>query len=490
MRIAFVTSEVAPFSKTGGLADVSAALPAALAGRGVEVTVFSPLYRSAAAELARLDAPVDDLAGRTLWIGDEQHAARYRRISASGCRFVFVADAPYYDRAGLYVGPDGGEYADNVARFAFLCRATLEYCVDQGAVPDAFHLNDWQTALIPVYLHTIYQRPELLRARTLFTLHNLAYQGRAAPAQLYATGLDWSVFHPGALEFYGMLNLLKGGLVFADALTTVSPTYAEEIQLPAFGYGLDGVLRATRTKLSGLLNGIDARRWDPSADSVLPARFHADDVRGKAACKRALQERMHLPVRTDVMLLSAISRFDVQKGIPLIADAWRIVAPLPLQLVVLGSGDGWLEQRMRDLAAQYPQQVAVSIGFDEHLAHLIEAGADAFLMPSAFEPCGLSQMYSQRYGTAPIVHATGGLKDTVLDATPARLADGSASGFSFDHYDAAHLAEAILRAQQLYAGAPDAWRRLQRLCMALDHSWEHRAGAYVDLYTRLGTGGG
>ena len=490
MRIAFVTSEVGPFSKTGGLADVSAALPAALAGRGIEVTVFSPLYRSVAAELARLTAPIDELHGATLWIGDEQHPTRYRRTEASGCRFVFVADDPYYDRPGLYVGPDGGEYADNVARFAFLCRATLEYCLTNGAVPDVFHLNDWQTALIPVYLHTIYRRPELAGARTLFTLHNLAYQGRAAPAQLYATGLDWSVFHPGALEFYGMINLLKGGLVFADALTTVSPTYAEEIQLPAFGYGLDGVLRAARTKLSGILNGIDARRWNPAADPLLPARFRANDLRGKAACKRALQERLGLPVRADALLLGAISRFDVQKGIPLIADAWRIVAPLPLQLVVLGSGDGWLEQRVRDLVAHFPQQVAASIGFDEPLAHQIEAGADAFLMPSVFEPCGLSQMYSQRYGTVPIVHATGGLKDTVRDATPARLADATASGFSFDHYDAAHLADAILRAQQLYAGAPDTWRRLQRLCMALDHSWEHRAGAYVDLYARLVAGGG
>jgi starch synthase len=490
MRIAFVTSEVSPFSKTGGLADVSAALPAALVGRGLEVTVFSPLYRSAAAALAQLDARIDDVRGPVLWIGDEQHAARYRALQIDGCRFVFVADDAFYDRAGPYVGPGGGEYADNVARFAFLCRAALEYCLEGGEVPDVFHLNDWPTSLIPVYLQTLYRRPALAGARSLFTLHNLAYQGRYAPPQLYATGLDWSVFHPGALEFYGMLNLLKGGLVFADALTTVSPSYAEEIQLPAFGNGLDGVLRAARSKLSGILNGIDTRRWNPAADPLLPARFRAADLRGKAVCKRALQERLRLPVRGDALLLGAISRFDVQKGIPLIADAWRIVAPLPLQLVVLGSGDGWLEQRVRDLAAADPQQVAASIGFDESLAHLIEAGADAFLMPSAFEPCGLSQMYSQRYGTVPIVHATGGLKDTVLDTTPARLAAGTASGFSFDRYDAAHLADAILRAQQLYAGAPDAWRRLQRFCMALDHSWDRRAVAYVDQYTRLVAGDG
>jgi starch synthase len=286
-----------------------------------------------------------------------------------------------------------------------------------------------------------------------------------------------------------MLNLLKGGLVFADALTTVSPSYAEEIQLPTSGYGLDGVVRAARDKLTGILNGIDTSTWDPATDALLPARFHAGDLSGKATCKRALQARLGLPARADAFLLGAVSRFDVQKGIPLIADAVRTLAPLPVQLAVLGSGDPDLERRMRALAAAYPRQVAVTVGFDEAFAHLIEAGADAFLMPSAYEPCGLNQMYSQRYGTVPIVHATGGLKDTVADATPLRLAAGTASGFAFDHFDAAHLAEAILRAWRLYADAPQAWRALQRSCMAIDHSWAKSAQAYADLYARLPRGG-
>jgi starch synthase len=485
MRVAFVTPEVAPFSKTGGLADVSAALPAALAARGLDVTVFSPFYRSAAAVLADLPLPVEESTGPTLWIGDERHTTRYRTLHRNGCRLVFVVDEAFYDRPSLYVGSDGGDYADNLARFAFLSRAVLEYALSGGAAPDVFHLNDWQTALLPVYLQTIYRRPELAAARSVFTVHNLAYQGRFAAPQLYATGLDWGVFHPGGLEFYGALNLLKGGLLSADAITTVSPSYAAEIQQPAFGNGLDGILRAARDKLTGILNGIDTRRWDPATDPLLPAHFDTAHLGGKAACKRALQERIGLPVRADALLFGAISRFDVQKGIPLIADAMEIVAPLPMQLVVLGSGDAGLEQRMRALAVAHPQQVAVHIGFDDGLAHLVEAGADAFLMPSAYEPCGLNQMYSQRYGTVPIVHATGGLKDTVVDYTPERLAAGTASGFRFDRFDAAHLAEAILRAWRLYADAGRDWRRLQACCMGLDHSWATSARAYADLYAQL-----
>jgi starch synthase len=485
VRVAFVTSEVHPFSKTGGLADVSHALPAALAELGLEVTIFSPLYRSSAAAIARLDLAAEDESGPTLWIGDERHTVRTRSLTRDGCRYVFVVDEAFYDRATLYVAPDGTDYPDNVARFAFLCRAVLEYGLTRDRTPDLFHLNDWQAALIPLYLRTVYRRPALTAARSLFTLHNLGYQGRYPAPQLYATGLDWSVFHPGGLEFYGQLNLLKGGLVFADAITTVSPSYAEEIQTPALGNGLDGVLRGARDKLSGILNGIDTRRWDPRTDARLPARFDADDLQGKRTCRRAVQERLALPVRADAFLLGAISRFDVQKGIALIADALRLVGRLPIQLAVLGSGDAGLEQRMRALAAAYPQQVAVVIGFDETLAHLIEAGADAFVMPSAYEPCGLNQMYSQRYGTVPIVHATGGLKDTVLDYTPQRLAAGTATGFSFAHFDAAHLGEATLRAWRLFSEAPQDWRRLQRICMGLDHSWGRSARAYADLYARL-----
>ena len=485
MRLVFVTSELNPFSKTGGLADVSEALPAALAALGLEVTVVSPLYRSAAATLARLQLAGEDSSGPTLWIGDERHTARYRTLQHAGCRLVFVVDEAFFDRPSLYVDAAGADYADNIERFAFLCRCALEYCLGQRYLPDAFHANDWQTALVPVYLGTLYRNSELAAARRVLTIHNLGYQGLFSAPQLYATGLDWGVFHPGALEFYGLLNLLKGGLVFADAITTVSPSYAEEIQRPEFGNGLDGVLRDLRGKLSGILNGIDTKRWDPAADPFLPARFDATKLSGKRACKRALQEHLHLPVDAGAFLLAAISRFDVQKGIPLIAGAMEMLAPLPVQLAVLGSGDAALEARMQALAADRPRQVAVTVGFDDALAHLIEAGADAFLMPSAYEPCGLNQMYSQRYGTVPIVHATGGLRDTVFDATPERLAAGTASGFSFYEFDAAHLTDAILRAWRMYTDAPAVWRALQQHIMGLDHSWTTSARAYADLYARL-----
>jgi starch synthase len=485
MRVAFVTSELNPYSKTGGLADVSEALPIALAGLGVDVTVFTPLYRSAAAALARLELAGDESLGTTLWIGDERHQLRYRTVVRDGVRVIFVVDDAFYERPSLYLDAQGADYADNAARFAFLCRAALEYWLGRGSAPDILHVNDWQTGLLPVYLKTIYRLPELSTARSVLTVHNLGYQGRYNSAQLYATGLDWSVFHPGALEFYGQLNLLKGGLVFADAITTVSPSYADEIQLPVFGNGLDGVLRAARGKLTGILNGIDTQRWNPAADPLIATPFDASNLSGKAACKRALQERMRLPVHGDALLFGVVSRFDVQKGLPLIADAFQIAAPLPVQLVVLGSGDSALEERMRRLAVALPQQVAVTVGFDETLAHQIEAGADAFLMPSAYEPCGLNQMYSQRYGTIPVVHATGGLKDTVIDYSAERLAAGTASGFSFAAFDAAHLAEAMLRAWRLYSSDPSSWNSLQRLCMGLDHSWAKSARTYVDLYARL-----
>jgi starch synthase len=484
MRVAFVTSELHPFSKTGGLADVSQALPAALAALGVDVTVFSPYYRSAAETCARLGVDAQESAGPVLWIGDQRREVRYRSLTRDGCRLVFVVDDAFYDRPTLYVAPNGADYPDNVARFAYLCRAALEYWPAHGDPPDVFHANDWQTGLVPTYLETIY-RPLLPGAGSVFTIHNLAYQGMWPTSYLYATGLDWTVFHMGGLEYYGHINLMKAGISYTDAITTVSPSYAQEIQTPALGCGLDGVLRVHHGKLRGILNGIDTERWNPATDPLLPARYDAADLRGKAACKRALQERMRLRDDPSALLFGVISRFDVQKGIPLIADALQTLAPLPCQLAVLGSGDPALEQRMRVLASAFPNRIGLTVGFDEGLAHLIEAGADAFLMPSAYEPCGLNQMYSQRYGAIPIAHATGGLKDTVVDASAGHLAAGTASGFTFHQFDAAHLAEAMLRAWRLYADRPAEWRRLQQSCMALDHSWARSARAYANLYGEI-----
>jgi len=481
VRLAFVTSEVRPFSQTGGLADVSESLPAALAAAGCDVTVITPLYRRSAEAIAAAGMAYDEIAGPPLRIGPADHPLRYRLLTRGGVRVALVVHDGFYDRAGLYVDERGADYADNAARYAFLCRAAIALWPLLGEQPDIVHCNDWQTGLLPCYLRA----GALPGSRSLFTIHNLVYQGHFAPSDVLTAGLGWTWFHPEALEFYGGLNLMKGGLIFSDAINAVSPSYAEEIQQPEAGRGLDGVLRAQRHKLRGILNGIDVRRWNPAADPHLPAPFSADDLAGKAISKRALQERCGLPAAPDAMLLAAIGRFDWQKGMPLICDAFPIVAPLGAQLIVLGSGDPTIELRARALAARYPRQVSVTVGFDDGLAHLIEAGADAFLMPSAYEPCGLNQMYSQRYGTVPIVRATGGLKDTVADYTPERLAAGRASGFSFIPFDAGHLAEAILRAWRIYRREPAAWRQLMRDCMRLDHSWARSAGQYLALYDEL-----
>ncbi|MEO8604506.1 MAG: glycogen synthase GlgA [bacterium] len=485
MRVLFVTSEINPFSKTGGLADVSESLPAALAQLGHDVTVVSPYYRSVATALASADLAIEEHDGPPIPIGGQPQPLRFRSVRRQGCRLVFAVHDGFYDRPGIYVHPGGGDYGDHVARFAFLCRAALAWAVSHGGA-DVVHANDWQTGLAPVFLRAGVGRAALRGARSVFTIHNLAYQGHAAAAEIATAGLDASWVHPGGLEYYGGLNLMKGGLVFADAITTVSPSYAEEIQQPAAGQGLDGLLRALSGKLRGILNGIDAVRWDPAVDADLPAHFSADDLTGKAQCKRALQVDRALPVAPQAMLLAAIGRFDWQKGMPLICDAFRTVAPLGAQLIILGSGDAAIETAVRQLAAEFPAQVSATVGFDEALAHRIEAGADAFLMPSAYEPCGLNQMYSQRYGTVPIVHATGGLRDTVVDHSAAQVGGALGSGFAFTAFDAPHLAEAVLRAWRIYRDAPDTWRELQRACMRLDHSWSRSARAYVALYESLG----
>jgi starch synthase len=486
MRIAFITPELYPFSKTGGLADVSRALAAALARQGVEVTVFTPFHRSVLEyceqhELLWQESVLPEM----LWIGDELHPAAFRALEQDGVRIVFVCNSAFFDRPHPYLDEDERDYADNIQRFAFFCRAVLEYCIADGVAPDVFHAHDWQSALIPVYLKTTYNRGCLAGAHTLFTVHNLGYQGLFEADQLHATGLGWGVFTQEALEYFGRLNLLKGGIVFADAVNAVSPSYAKEIQTAEYGKGLHGVLVAHRHKLSGILNGVDSEVWNPATDRHLPAPYSARALSGKAKCKRELQRTLGLPQRPDALLLGVVSRFDAQKGIELVSQAFPMVATLDVQLAILGDGDDGLEAGVQALAAAFPQQVAVRLGYDEALAHLIEAGADAFLMPSAYEPCGLNQMYSQLYGTAPIVRETGGLKDTVANATANRLAEGTASGFTFRQYDAAKLADTIRRAARMFHNARETWRALIKSMMKLDYSWEHSARAYVKLYGQL-----
>jgi starch synthase len=485
MRIAFATPEVLPFSKTGGLADVARALPAALGSLGCDVTVFSPCYRQASAWVAAHAVAAEhiELPGQ-LRIGREQHALRYQ-VMPGNPQHVLVQSDYYFQRAHPYLDTEGLDYADNTARFAFFCRAVLEYCQHHGIAPDVVHCHDWQTALLPVYLRTLYGDGPLSGARSLLTLHNLGYPGIFPAEQLEVTGLSHDVFTIDGLEYYGQLNLLKGGIVYADAVNTVSPAYAREIQTPEYGLGLDGVLRHHRGKLSGILNGIDEEEWDPQADAHIAERFSSQQLAGKKTCKKLLQRELGLPMRAGTFLLGVISRLDRQKGIELICDAFPQLATLDIQLAVLGSGDRALQERLQHLHGEYPAQVALRLGYDEPLAHRIIAGVDAFLVPSRYEPCGLTQMYSQRYGTVPIVRATGGLADTVANYTPRRLAEGKASGFSFSAFDAGKLAEAVKRAARLYFADRKSWGKLMRHIMAISHSWDGSARKYEALYRKL-----
>jgi starch synthase len=475
MRVVMAASEAVPYAKTGGLGDVVGALPLALRRLGIEVAIVLPGYGSINAQrfgLQPADWPLAvPVSNRTV------HAGVLRGRLDDGIS-VYCIDAPqYFARPFLYGTPDG-PYPDNAERFAFFSRAVLALAAQLGA-PDVLHCHDWQTALAPVFLRADAARyPTLAAVRTVMTIHNLAYQGLFWHLDWHLLNLDWRYFTPGSLEFYGKINYLKGGIVFADAITTVSPTYAREIQTPAFGCGLEGVLAARRRVLSGILNGVDYDEWNPERDAAIAAPYTADDRRGKAACKADLQARMSLPANRHVPVIGIVSRLTAQKGWDLVAAIAPQLLRQHVQLVVLGSGETGYEQLVRRLARRHPQHVAARIAFDDRLAHQIEAGSDLFLMPSRYEPCGLNQMYSLRYGTIPIVHRTGGLADSVLPFDP----DTSAgTGFTFAEYTPAALLACIETALHTYQ-RPDAWAALIGNAMRADFSWERSAGAYAQLY--------
>ncbi len=473
MEILFVASEVAPFSKTGGLGDVAEALPRALDARGHAVTVVTPLYGSIDPErhgLRRLDAAVDARGERArLWVAPGKPAVHF-----------LEHDRYFGQRRGLY-GEAGADYGDNAQRFAFLARAALGLPRALGLSPRIVHLNDWQTALAAWMLrHELADDPRLARARSVFTIHNLAYQGVFAKEMLVEIGLPWEVFSWQAMEFHDRLNFMKAGLTFADALTTVSPTYAKEILTPEHGYGLDPLLRYRRRDLHGILNGIDVAQWDPARDPHLPAWYGPRNLEGKAACKKALQAELGLPIRDDVPLVGMVGRLAEQKGIDLVAAVLPALTATDLQLAVLGSGQAEYEQLFRRAARERPDRVGVRIGFDEGLAHRIEAGADIFVMPSRYEPCGLNQMYSLRYGTVPVVRAVGGLEDTVEDFDGARRG----TGFKFRDYDPRALLTALRRAVEVRRDA-STWRGIVERGMAVDFSWDASAARYEELFRGL-----
>lgn len=483
LRVLFITSEVYPLCKTGGLGDVSAALPAALRSMHTDVRLLIPgypqilagvKYKSRIAEFGDLQQfPPAALLSARLSLSKSEHIP------------VFVIDCPglYHRAGGPYQDALGCDWPDNALRFGLLSKIGAILASDLSPLawrPHIAHCNDWQSGLTPAYLHFHPGK----KAATLMTIHNLAFQGIFPPGSVVQLGLPPASFDINGVEYYGNLSFLKAGLYYTDHITTVSPNYAEEIQTEALGFGLQGLLAARRRNMTGIINGIATNEWDPAIDPHLAKNYSSKKLSDKAANKSALQQQMGLTVDADIPLFGAVSRLSHQKGTDLLIQVAPQLVKLPAQLVILGSDHAGLEHQLSVLAKAYPHAIAVHIGFSEALSHLIEAGIDCFLMPSRFEPCGLNQMYSQRYGTPPIVHATGGLVDTVIDCTPETLANGSASGFLFTPMTADNLLSTIKRAVLTYRNKRT-WQRLQKNGMAKDFSWHASAAAYREIYRSL-----
>ncbi len=475
--IVFASAELAPLASTGGLGDVSRALPRALALLGHRVSVFLPLYKSVRERVAAL-SPVGAI--HVPGYGGPFRVLAAREPLEPATLYLIEHDY-FFDRDGVY-GDFFGTFGDNLERFSFFSRAVIEATVALDLRPDLVHANDWHTGVLPALLRTAYGGDRRLASvKTVFTIHNLAFQGRFPGAALPVTGLPWSVFHLEGVEYYGLVNLMKAGIVFADVVTAVSPRYSQEITTPEFGEGLDGLLRSRGTKLHGILNGIDYELWNPATDPHLPAHFHAGQFAGKRRCKEALLAELGLVFPANLPLAGMISRLSSQKGVDIALGVAEDILRTGVALVVLGSGDRHLEQWLRSLAERHPGRVAARIGFDEALAHRIEAGVDIFLMPSRYEPCGLNQMYSLRYGTVPLVRGTGGLDDTVHDPEEE---PGLANGFKFREPRGDQLAATLLRAVATYYDRP-LWRELMRRGMKEDFSWRRSAARYAELYDRL-----
>ncbi|MDR3738167.1 MAG: glycogen synthase GlgA [Terracidiphilus sp.] len=480
MHIVFAASECVPFAKTGGLADVVGALAPQLAKLGHRVTVYLPFY-------ARVRPHVK---------GEIQYAVEsitipftyYNRFVGivdgglrEGVQYYFVDCPELYDRQDLY-GTRGGDYADNAERFALFCRAVLEASKQLG-VPDIFHVHDWQAALIPVYLRTVYAADPALRgARTVLTIHNAGYQGTFPPSTTAQLLFPWDLFRLDRLEHYDNFNFLKGGMVYSDLLTTVSRKYAEEIQTPEFGEGLDSILRGRAADLIGILNGVDYAHWDPATDGNLAAHYTPEDLSGKRECRADLLHAFGLEdVADSTPVIGIVSRFATQKGFDLVEQVAGQLSDRQVAVVALGTGEPVYEKFFRDWAFWHKEKVAAQIRYDDALAHKIEAGADIFLMPSRYEPCGLNQIYSLKYGTVPVVRATGGLDDTIEEWSAEK---GTGTGFKFYAYQPAELMAAIDRAVAAFRDK-EAWTRLMRNGMERNYSWEQPAREYAAAYEEL-----
>ncbi|MEX2173408.1 MAG: glycogen synthase GlgA [Pirellulaceae bacterium] len=487
MNIVFASSEVVPFAKTGGLADVCGALPIELARLGHNVAVMMPAYR----QVKQSGLAIEPLGVKfDIPIGNKIVRGRLLRgvLPGSDVPIFFVEQDDYFDRPELY-RQRGEDYKDNCERYVFFCRAVLESLRLLNLAVDVLHCHDWLTGLIPAYLRVEYAHCHgYENVASLLTIHNLAYQGIFWHWDMLLTGLDWKYFNFGQMEFYGKLNLLKTGIIFADGLTTVSQRYAEEIQSDPLGCGLEGVLQQRGDSLTGIVNGVHYDVWNPATDPHLPANYDVTNWQtGKAACKLALQKELGLPESAGTPLVALVGRLADQKGWDLVADVIRRWAgEMDVQWAILGTGEPNYHELLSDLARRHSQRVAVRLEFSDPLAHRIEAGADMFLMPSRYEPCGLNQLYSLKYGAVPVVRATGGLADTVVAATPDNLSLGTATGFRFEDYSVYALESTLRQATQTYWQNRPVWQQLVEAGMQQDWSWEASARQYLAAYAQAG----
>jgi starch synthase len=479
-KILLVASEIHPFAKTGGLADVVGALPPALIKLGCEVALVMPKYKMVSPEKYRLKYEINGLAV-PMGMGDMSADVLSTRLGDTQVKAYFIQCDRYFDRDGLYGTPEG-DYHDNAERFAFFDRSVLELLRALDWYPDVIHLNDWQTGLIPAYLKTLYaDQKAYQKIKTLFTIHNMAYQGLFPKYVLPMTGLRWEEFKQEKLEFYDQVNYLKAGLVYSDAINTVSPTYADEIKTDEFGQGLQGVLNIRTAVLSGILNGIDYDEWNPATDKEIPAQYTVKNHDRKMESKVKLLNELELEFKAQTPVIGLVSRLSDQKGLDLISEIIEPFLAMDLQLVVLGTGDARYHEMLQALQQSYPKKLAVSLKYDSRLAKLIYAGSDMFLMPSRFEPCGLGQMIAMKYGSIPLVRKTGGLSDTVENLSP----EGKkGTGFVFENYQSEDLLFIIRRAVEAFR-QPKIWKELVQRAMMKDFSWTASARQYLDLYAHI-----
>jgi starch synthase len=479
LKILLIASEVYPYAKTGGLADIAGALPKAVKQLGHDIRVVMPKHKCVAQCPLGIRPMGLDV---TVPIGKAQKKGFLYTSNLNGdIPVYFVGNESYFSRDPIY-GTRHGDYPDNAERFIFFCRSVLEVCKSTGFQPDIIHCNDWQTGLIPAYLKTLYAKDKWFQnTRTLFSIHNLGYQGNFPSSELKTAGLPFSIFTPAGVEFYNHFSFLKSSLMFADLLTTVSPTYAKEIQTKAFGFKMDGVLRERSGDLFGILNGVDYQEWNPESDPSIEKNFLPENMAGKLACKRKLADLFSLKIADDTPLFSMVTRLSSQKGIDLVIETLSDLLGEGAALVLLGSGDSTYEDYFRKVNKRLPDRVGVHIGFDEKLAHQILAGSDILLMPSQYEPCGLTQMYSLKYGTVPVVRSVGGLADSIKEFNGKTL---KGTGFKFKKFAPEHLHRAIQKALSVYQKKAS-WQALTVNAMNADFGWDRAAKKYCQLYRRV-----